>query len=331
MIEVVFTIDYEIYGNGDGSLKDLVLDPATGLKAMFDRRGLKFVTFVEVAELEIIELNRADAAIGEVRRQIKTLHENAFEIGLHLHPQWYNARREDGRWILDHDEYNLCNLPAKRISDIVDRSLAYLRDVLSEPGFVPLSFRAGNWLFQPSATAAKAIAERGIKVDSSVFKGGLQRARGLDYRRAVHNGYYWTFSEHVDIPDSTGGLLEIPTYTQMVPFWRMLTTKRIGMSRKRPGSGGTGAGGKRHLLDLLRFRYPLKLDFCRMTLAELVRMMDSVIAEDRKIPDIFRPIVAIGHTKDLVDYDTVQSFLDFLKSRGIAITTFASVRRRCLA
>ena len=298
---------------------------------MFDRQGLKFVTFVEVAELEIIELNRADAAIGEVRRQIKTLHEDEFEIGLHLHPQWYNARREDGRWILDDDEYNLCNLPAKRISDIVDRSIAYLRDVLGEPGFVPLSFRAGNWLFQPSATAARAIAERGIKVDSSVFKGGLQRARGLDYRRAVRNGYYWTFSEHVDVPDSTGRLLEIPTYTQMVPFWRMLTAKRIGMSRKRPASGGTGGGGKRRLLDLVRLRYPLKLDFCRMTLAELVRMMDSVIADDRKHPDVFRPIVAIGHTKDLVDYDTVQSFLDFLKSRGIAVTTFASVRSRCLA
>jgi hypothetical protein len=331
MIEVVFTIDYEIYGNGDGSLKDLVLDPTARLKAMFDRRRLKFVTFAEVAELEMIELNRADAAIGEVRRQIRTLHEDGFEIGLHLHPQWYNARREDGRWLLDDDEYNLCNLPAKRISDIVDRSLAYLRDVLGDPSFVPHSFRAGNWLFQPSAIAAKAIAERGIKLDSSVFKGGLQRARGLDYRGAIRNGYYWSFSEHVDIPDSSGALLEIPTYTQMVPFWRMLTTKRIGMSRRRPVPAGTGVAGKRHFLDLLRFRYPLKLDFCRMTLKELVEMMDSVISEDGRQPDVFRPVVAIGHTKDLVDYATVQSFLEYLESRGIAVVTFDSVRRRCLA
>src|SRR4051812_4633060 len=35
MIECIFTIDYEIYGNGTGSLRDLVLEPAARLADLF--------------------------------------------------------------------------------------------------------------------------------------------------------------------------------------------------------------------------------------------------------------------------------------------------------
>ena len=52
MIERIFTIDYEIYGNGEGSLKELVYDPAQELKTLFDQAEAKFVVFVEAAELQ---------------------------------------------------------------------------------------------------------------------------------------------------------------------------------------------------------------------------------------------------------------------------------------
>ena len=55
------------------------------------------------------------------------------------------------------------------------------------------------------------------------------------------------------------------------------------------------------LLDHLRLWYPLKFDFCRMTIHELTDTVDAVIREDQQDPTSFRPIVAIGHTKDLID------------------------------
>ena len=329
MIECVFTIDYEIYGNGDGTLSELILEPAEKLRNMFVSEGFRFVVFVEAAELEIIEINGTDAAIGDVRNQIRRLHQEGFEIGLHLHPQWYNARQQDGAWILDYDEYDLCKLPRKRVVEIIDRSIEYLRGIVGKPDFVPLSFRAGNWLFQPAAVVADVIATRGIKLDSSVFKGGMQRQYGLDYRGATRNGYYWSFSEHVDVPDPSGKLVEIPTYTRMVPFWRMLTRKRIDMRRKGPSSGGRCSSRINRFRDLVRFRYPLKLDFCRMTLGELTSALDAVACEDAKDPAQFRPIVAIGHTKDLVDYTTILSFLALLKDREITVSTFDHVYPRC--
>ena len=322
MIELIFTLDYEIYGNGEGSLQTLVYEPAQQLVQVFNKFGKRFVAFVEAAELERIQERGTDDAIDDVRRQIQEFHREGFEIGLHIHPQWYNARREDGRWLLDYSEYNMCVLPRERIAQIVERSLAYLRGVLDRPDFAPLSFRAGNWLFQPAQDLAKVLAERGIKVDSSVFKGGLQRRQGLDYRPAIKNGYYWRFGSDVNVEDTRGPLLELPIYTEMVPFWKMATGKRIGLQQKSAGGGNSGRGRLSRLGDFLRFRYPLKFDFCRMTLGEIATMVDKVIHADQASPTVYRPIVAIGHTKDLVETETVEAFLAYLDKKKIAVSTF---------
>lgn len=330
MIECIFTIDYEIYGNGEGSLKDLVYEPAERLKTIFEKWNARFMPFVEVAELEIIETKRSDPAIDLVKQQIRNFYREGFELGLHLHPQWYNGRYENGRWFLDYSEYNFCALPRKRIIQIFDRSIAYIRNVLDVSDFTPPSFRAGNWLLQPTKTAATVLAERGIKVDSSVFKGGLQHQHKLDYRRSLKNGYYWRFKDNVNSSDSKGTLLELPIHTQMVPFWKMLTTKRINLQQKGTSAAQNGKRRLNRLMDFLRFRYPLKFDFCRMTLQELMHMVDTIIREDQQDPTSFRPIVAIGHTKDLVDYETVESFLDYIQRKGIPISTFSDVYPKCI-
>ena len=213
MIECIFTIDYEIYGNGEGSLKELIFEPASKMIDIFKKYDSRFVAFIEVAELEMIDIKKSDPAIEIIKRQIQELYSDKFELGLHLHPQWYNAQYQDGKWLLDYNEYNMCSLTSERIEQIIVRSIDYLRKVLGDSEFTPFSFRAGNWLFQPTETLAKVLAGHGIKVDSSVFKGGLQRNHGLDYRSACKNGYYWRFKEDVNIHDEDGRLIELPTYS----------------------------------------------------------------------------------------------------------------------
>ncbi len=50
MIECVFTLDYEIYGNGEGSLPDLVLDPTRRLAEVFRELQALFVVFAGSGE-----------------------------------------------------------------------------------------------------------------------------------------------------------------------------------------------------------------------------------------------------------------------------------------
>lgn len=323
MIECIFTLDYEIYGNGVGSLKDLVYEPASRLMDLFHTRHVRFVAFIEAAELERIDERRADPDIDLVKAQVQRLDRAGFEIGLHLHPQWCNARQEAGRWVLDYSEYNLCTLPVPRISAIISGALQYLRRLVDRPNFTPLSFRAGNWLFQPTGPVAAILAGYGIGLDSSVFRGGLQRHSGLDYRGAPTDAYYWPFGADVIAPDPAGALIEIPIHTEMVPSWRMPTAKRLALGNSF--GGRSGLGRLKRVLDCLRFRYPLKLDFCRMTAEQMAAMVVPIIREDRREPGIYRPIVAIGHTKDLSDIGEVDAFLGFLSTNEIAVSTFRDV------
>jgi hypothetical protein len=333
MIECIFSIDYEIYGDGHGSLLDLVYEPARVLKEVFDEAGAKLVIFAEAVELEKIKAAGSDPAIDAVESQIREFHQSGHEIALHLHPQWSNARWEHGRWILDYDEYNLCTLDKDRIETIVSDGISYLREVLGEPDFSPLSFRAGNWLFQPTEGAANVLASCGIKLDSSVFKGGLQRKHGLDYRHAPAGRSYWAFQRDVNEPDAGGSMIEAPIYTRMVPFWEMLTRKRVGLHRNGAGPKTVGGGHLKdlsRLLDFARLRYPLKFDFCRMTLDELVEMLECAERESDRAGDAFFPMVAIGHTKDLDDFDTVRAFLGILRDRNISVSSCRDVYPKCV-
>lgn len=325
MIECVFTIDYEIYGNGEGSLRELVLEPAEKLKILFRKHNARFVVFVEAAELEIIESKGTDEAIDDVKQQIRQFHKDGFELGLHLHPQWYNASHGNGSWQLDYGEYNLCSLPRERIVEIIERSIGYLRGLLAVKDFAPLSFRAGNWLFQPTQPTASVLAERGIKIDSSVFKGGIRHQHGLDYRPARRNGYFWPFRNDVNTADPQGTLIEFPTYTKMVPPWEILSFNRISLERKSSTRSSRRTDKIYRILDFLRLCHPMKLDFCRLTTKELVGMFEKEIEKDRKSPGLFRPIVAIGHTKELVDFKTVEAFLSYLRGKSIPVSTFSDL------
>lgn len=324
MIEFIFTLDYEIFGNGQGSLEECVYQPAERLAALFRKRHARFVVFVEVAELEAIEKKHADPFVNQVKEQVRSFYNEGFEIGLHVHPWWCNASYEGGTWKLDHSEYNMCLLDEARIASIIDRSIGYLRSTLQEPAFSPVSYRSGHLLFQPTPTVARVLKRRGIKVDSSVYRGGLWREQQQDYREAASGLYYWKFSEDVVKPDPQGALLEVPIYTEMVPIWKILTGKRVGLRQKVHSASKSRSRGPspRRFLDRMRLLHPLKLDFCSMTMNELTRMVDSVIDEDRRAPSIYRPVVAIGHTKELVDFETVERFLGYLQDHGIGTTTF---------
>jgi hypothetical protein len=328
MIKCVFTVDYEVYGDGTGSLAELAYEPTERLRDLFADAGSRFVLFPDVAELEIIEAADADAAMPRVADQIRCLYDEGFEIGLHLHPGWYNASQASRAWSLDYSEYNLCALAEDRIAEIVDRGIRYLRRLLGQPTFTPLSFRAGHLIFQPTQPLARVLDMRGVRLDSSVYKGGRWSEHHLDYRRALRNGYFWRFGDQIDVPSARGDLFEIPIYTDMVPVWRLLTAKRIGLQR----SGLLPRRGRRTLLSRLSScirRQPLKLDFCHMTMREITRVFSKILEEDRCDPMSRRPVVAIGHTKDLIDLHTVDALLTYLQANRIDVVTFSNILGWC--
>jgi hypothetical protein len=322
MIECVFTLDYEIYGNGEGSLRDLVLGPTRQLAELFQAFGAPFVVFAEAVEFARMEEAQSDPDTAGVRAQLRELRRLGHEIALHLHPWWANARYEDGRWCLDWSERNIGTLEPGRVEVIVSGGIRYLREALDEPSFTPLAFRAGQWAIQPSPVILSVLARQGVRVDSSVFKGGRLHDLGLDYRPAVANGSFWRIGNDVNVPDPNGMLWEVPIYTQLVPFWQMLGRKRLKLQSKTR-SASQGSPLSHHWRDFLRFRYPRKLDFCRMTFAEMREAVEVVLEQHQAGRENHNLLVAIGHSKDFVDSEAVRRFLAFLQERAIAVTTFS--------
>ena len=184
MIECVFTLDYEIYGNGKGSLRDLVLDPTRRLAELFQEFGAPFVVFAEAVEFAKMEEAQSDPDTAGVRAQLRELRAAGHEIALHLHPWWANAQYEHGQWRMDWNERNICTLEPERVAAIVSGAIRYLRDGLDDPSFTPVSFRSGLWAMQPTPVIASVLAQHGVRMDSSVFKGGRVHELGLDYRPA---------------------------------------------------------------------------------------------------------------------------------------------------
>lgn len=324
MIDFIFTIDYEIYGNGGGSLDQLVYEPTERLASLFRRHNATFVVFAEALEFIKIEAYQSDTAISRIRTQLRGLHAEGFEIGLHLHPWWSNARWINNQWCLDYGERNLCLQSPARIDQVVGGAIDYLRQAIEDSRFKPISFRSGLWLMQPTSVMASVLAKNGVQVDSSVFKGGRTRSLGLDYRPSLKNGYYWHFSNEVNHSDPGGQLLEIPIYSELVPFWKMLSRKRLKMQGRVPAAAN-GELLPRRMWDMARFRYPRKLDFCRMKYDEMLEAMQPVIRRDRQNPSDYKPIVAIGHSKDLVDFETIDRFLGWLQAHEVRVSGFQGV------
>jgi peptidoglycan/xylan/chitin deacetylase (PgdA/CDA1 family) len=322
VVEFFFTLDYEIYGNGEGSLRDLVLDPTRQLAKLFREFGVPLVVFAEAIEFARMEQAGSDPDAARVRAQLRELRDAGHEIALHIHPWWANARYEAGHWRLDWSERNICTLKPDRVEAIVSAAISYLRNALDDPSFTPLSFRSGLWVMQPTAVIANVLAHHGIRVESSVFKGGRIHSLGVDYRPAVRNDHFWRFATDVNVPDPHGALWEIPIYTDMAPFWRMLGRKRLKLQKKVPTSS-QGTPLPRCWRDFFRYRYPRKLDFCRMTFEEMRDAMEEVLEQAQVRRGERSLIVAIGHSKDFVDPEAVRRFLRFLRQRAVTVTTFS--------
>ena len=51
MLNVIFTIDYEIHGNGEGSPHELMVEPTRRLLDLFEKYGAKLTIMADVAEI----------------------------------------------------------------------------------------------------------------------------------------------------------------------------------------------------------------------------------------------------------------------------------------
>jgi hypothetical protein len=337
MVGLLFTLDMEVYGTGAGDPDALMVRPTEQLLSVMERRGARVTIMAEVAEILAFKRQaELQSVTARIEEQLRSAVARGHDVQLHLHPAWFNARRERGRWRLDASEYALVGLPPERIAEYLRRGKDYLEELLTpvRPDYRCVAFRAGNWLIQPSREVVRALERCGFGYDTSVFKHGWGSVGPyvLDYRSAHDELLPWRVDpDDINRSSSRAGLWELPIFSRKVLLPSLLTPRRVSMQRsleRRIAAAGAGdaapALGTGRPTGRLRLFRPKKFDFCRMTFREMRDFLHRALARCGSAGAAV-PVVAIGHSAEVLDVTPLKRFLEYVAAtcRGsVSWTTF---------
>jgi glycosyltransferase involved in cell wall biosynthesis/peptidoglycan/xylan/chitin deacetylase (PgdA/CDA1 family) len=320
MLKVIFTLDYEIHGNGEGSPYELMIEPTARMLRLFDEYGAKLTIMADIGEIlrfkDYAERNPSDDFhYAEIVAQLQDAIRRGHDVQLHIHSSYFNATFDGRSWVQDWSEYNFAGLNLDRMRQLVKQGKEFLESILRpvDPNYRCVAFRAANWSVSPATNVAKALLDNDITIDTSVFKYG--RRDGLvmfDYSTAYSDVLPWPASEKdLCVKDDQSRLWEFPIYCENRWIGAFLTANRIYRAAQGrnhriaapPATGQpsekSGSSPKRSLaskLTVLTKRHAWKADFNQCTGRQLVGALERA---ERKTQGVSNdvPFVLIGHSK----------------------------------
>jgi hypothetical protein len=340
MLKVIFTLDYELHGNGEGSPYELMVEPTERMLDLFERHGAKLTIMADVAEIlkfqEYLENHGKDLFhFAAIKDQLRDAIRLGHDVQLHIHSSYCNAKFSEGRWIQDWDEYNLAGLDRERLSSIVNRGKKFLEDLLKpvNSDYSCIAFRAANWSVSPAANVVAALTENSIPIDTSVFKYGHRSGLvNFDYGSAHSDLVPWSANpSDICRKDPSGRIVEFPIYCEKRRLGSFLSANRLyrvvlGKRHQVPKSSNSVNSGsnqtRKDIFSPLRKggnfifgKHPWKADFNQCTGRQLIR---ALLNAEGKYRDHIEPLpfVLIGHSKLFTRHNerSLESFLEFVAS-----------------
>jgi hypothetical protein len=345
---VVVSVDYEIFGNGEGDVRQHVVDPTERMAKLCEKYGAVLTVFFEVEEYLAFEKFR-DALVKQlgydpaalIRAQIVDLVKRGHDIQLHLHPEWHGADYKNGKWILQRDKMTVDSLfeTQEETDKFIAARQAVIEKMLVEAGGKQQKvtvYRAGAFSAQPGKRLLPALAKNGFVIDSSVVKGLVapkaHGGSGLDYRNAPSAKEPWRVSRDVIEVDPAGPIWEVPIYSKMGRRYQQITLRRLRakFSKNIPKAQKQDMvqklGVRKNPVSILKFLaqpIPIKLDFHNQPPSTLVHWSKTAPAALKDGLDV---VVLIGHTKEHTDDAAFEKFLAFAKHiGGLKVSGFGEI------
>ena len=188
--EIVIAIedDWELMGNGSGNVAQLQYLPALFLMNAAQERGIPVSFMVDV--MQQIAFDRLQTDHPELRtpmaiweEAVKTMILRGFDVQMHIHPQWDEARWDGKHFHLGTD-WNLARYPDAVRRRIVTECSNYLRNLGEQiqPNYQLSCFKAGSWGLQPSQGLLDDLEREGIGLVVGLREGMVHPGVGVDYR-----------------------------------------------------------------------------------------------------------------------------------------------------
>ena len=343
MKSILLTLDYELFGDGSGDVFKHIVEPTNSILAVAERYGVKITAFFEVVEYWRLkqewesgnhmgyDRNPAEAMEEQVVDMIKRGH----DVQLHLHPQWVDAKWEEGQWVVDLGNWRLSdfNSPSMTLKQLVSRGKQTLEGIIQPycPGYECYAVRAGGYNAQPSETIVEVMRECGLKVDSSVVPGAIEQGALsiYDYSCAPAGVGKWHVADKLEeASKEPTDIIELPVVSfpimRLLKFMSLTRIKSILLNRKsaqasfsaKTSTGGNSGGILRKISFFFKKEYQT-WDYCLFP-CWLHRYFLRKISK-QKSRDTF---VVIGHPKSLVSTKSLEFLLKKTnnKMKSIALT-----------
>ena len=342
MINLILSLDYELFGNGSGDVRRDMIDPTERLLHICGEYGAKMTIMFEVGEYLAFEQHdsqlRNDLGYSpceQMRKQAIEAIDRGHDVQLHVHPQWFGVGYRQGVWQLRDSCWRLGDLPAcsgeneevVSICDALSVGKQTIEDMIRpvKPDYECVCLRAGGFYAQPSQNIIRAMKKVGLKADSSVVKGYRTTAPfAVDYSHVdTMESQWWTTDSELTAEGKPGeNILELCVSSRMEPYWKSFTKTKLRAARKmrrieRQARGNHSAdrslsavpGYRTVIKRLLRKRANI-FDFCRLSSKD---MLDRI---EEHAPHPEQPVVVVGHSKNFFNDREFDRFLESLCRRG---------------
>lgn len=345
------TLDYETWqpippGKEINWEKDIFTPTKRFLEAC---EGVPLTFMVEMGEYFYLKKHLPPIAL-QMEEQWKEIIRQGHDIQLHLHPSWlpdYGAKEENGEWHWDHSIDNPHDFPGD-LKGLIRKCKETLETLLKpiKPSYQVVAFRSGGYRVQPFQRLYDALVENGIFCDSSVYQGGVDPNRGVNfsYGYSEHQPYFANrFDPQLKAPPSETGIVELPVFTykrgsrwfidnedskhfamHLIQFLKQRMHSRRSTERRRltnriKGKCGALYSKAKKRLSKLNTILPKKLSYF------ISFYKPETLVEN----DYF---VMIGHTKAKHHFDHIKKNLDLLQKKyHIQFTSLTDLTQKAKA
>ncbi len=313
-LQLIFTLDYELFGDGTGSVLHEQIKPTNQLLDIFDEYGAKLSIFFEYGQYLGYEKFTSDSNQFEkdnklIREQLMDTIKRKHDVQFHYHPTWYDATYSNSKIELDTKMFDISNLKEEEIDEVIGSGKEFLENLLKpiNSNYECNTFRAGAWSMENSQKVLKIFQKNDFKCDTSVAPyAKFSSSYGeFDYSNAQSSYEPWFIdinSNSLTKHSSKKEFLELPIYTKKssVAFFKYLNphylkSKKI-ISKFYKTKVSEAKMSKKDKIKKILGRNYYMADFNTMDNKSLYTMIKEVIDEHKESNRVI-PLVLIGHSK----------------------------------
>lgn len=349
MKKILLTLDYELYGDGSGNIYKHIIEPTNRLLSIAKEYNAKFTFFVEIVEFWRIEeewnkgnkMGYEHNPVDDVRKQLCKAYLDGHDVQLHLHPQWVDARYENGIWNVNLNEWRLGEYNKNgdfSLENLMRKGKQTLEDWLRfvAPEYECIALRAGGYNIQPSQNIVKSMQIVGLKIDSSIYPGGKEigTLSNYDYSSIKESAGFWYVGDELEC-EGDSDIIELPIVAfPIIRIKKFMSVERIKSlmqnrkSAKDSFEAKTSSNGKSSKLDKIKYFFQIEWqtwDFCLFSSLLHNTFLKQIEKQNRNV------FVLVGHPKG---FNGENSFLHLLKRTNksfnyITINEFSKSMQIC--